>query len=309
MAVPNSSYTQISAITEKKFIPKLYDNIFDSNPLLQRLKKKSYEKLDGGERIVVPLNYAIPGSGGWYSGADQLSTTDSDVISAAEYTWKQLHEPISITSADEKKNSGMAQIVNFVKSKVKIAEKSAADKLSTGLYNAGSTTNAIIGLRAIVGTSNTVGGISQSSYSFWQGKVDSGTTTLTIAAMQSRDIACTVNNDSPTIIATTRTLYSSYYALLQPQQRFQSEEVGKGGFSSLMFNGKPVVADSYCPANHMFFLNENYLHLFAHKDEDFRFEEFQKPIDQNVKVAHIYWMGAMGSSNNRLHGLLSAVTA
>lgn len=43
------TYSEISAITEKKFIPKLYDNIFDSNPLLKRLRDKgAYEKLDGG---------------------------------------------------------------------------------------------------------------------------------------------------------------------------------------------------------------------------------------------------------------------
>jgi hypothetical protein len=127
--------------------------------------------------------------------------------------------------------------------------------------------------------------------------------------MQSRDNLCTVNNDSTTVIVTTRTLYNGYYALLQPQQRFTDSETAKGGFSSLMFNGKPVIADSYCPASNMFFLNENYLHLFVHKDEDMRFEPFQKPINQNVKVAKIFWAGAMASSNNRLHGRLSAVTA
>jgi hypothetical protein len=51
------TYDQVTAITQKKFIPKMYDNIFDSNPLLQRAKKKGwYDKLDGGERIVVPLS-------------------------------------------------------------------------------------------------------------------------------------------------------------------------------------------------------------------------------------------------------------
>ncbi len=44
------TYDQVNAITAKKFIPKLYDNIFDSNPLLQRAKKTSYQKVDGGER-------------------------------------------------------------------------------------------------------------------------------------------------------------------------------------------------------------------------------------------------------------------
>jgi hypothetical protein len=107
----------------------------------------------------------------------------------------------------------------------------------------------------------------------------------------------------------TRANYNRYYALLQPQQRFQDSESAKGGFQSLMFNGIPVLADSHCPANHIFFLNENYLHLFVHKDSDFKFEPFQKPVNQAVKVAKIYWTGALGSSNNRMHGVLSAITA
>lgn len=302
------SYDQISAITLKKFIPKLYDNIFDSNPLLMRLKKKSYEKLDGGERIVVPLNYAAVSASGWYSGADTLDTTDNDVITAAEYTWKQLYANISINRSDELKNSGDSQILSLVKNKTKIAEKTMEDKLGTGIYSDGTDTKSIVGLRDIVAVDQTVGGISQSSYSWWRGQVDSSTTTLTIASMQSRFNLCTVNSDSPSVIPTTRSLYNAYYALLQPQQRFQDSEMAKGGFSSLMFNGAPVIADSYCPSGYMFFLNEDYLHLFAHKDEDMRFEAFAKPINQNVKVAKIYWMGALGSSNNRLHGAMSALT-
>lgn len=76
-----------------------------------------------------------------------------------------------------------------------------------------------------------------------------------------------------------------------------------------MFNGIPVLPDSHCPANHFFFLNEDYLSLYVHKDEDMRLEPFAKPINQNIKLAKIYWMGAYGSSNNRLHGLLNALTA
>jgi hypothetical protein len=304
------TYDQISAITQKKFIPKLYDNVFDSNPLLQRGKKKFYEKVDGGERIIVPLNYAMVTSSGWYQGSETLSTADNENMTAAEYTWKQLYANISINRLDEIKNSGDSQILNLVKQKTKIAEKTMEDKLGTGIYSAGTDPKSIVGLRNIAASiTATVGGISQSSYSWWQPQLDSATTTLTIAAMQSRDNACTVNSDSPTVIATTRSLYNSYYALLQPQQRFMDSETAKGGFSSLMFNGKPVIADSYCPASHMLFLNENYLHLFVHKDEDMRFEPFQKPINQNVKVAKIFWAGAFGSSNNRMHGALNAVTA
>ena len=303
------TYDQVSAITEKKFIPKLRDNIFDSNPLLQRGKKKFLEKLDGGTSIMVPLNYAKISSAGWYAGADTLATSDNDIITAAEFSWKQLYVNISISRADELKNSGDAAILSLVKNKVKVAEKTLEDLLSTGLYNAGSDSKAIVGLRDIVATDQTVGGISQTTYSWWAGQVDSTTTTLSIAAMQSRFNAAAVNADVPSVIPTTRALYNSYYGLLQPQQRFMDAESAKGGFSSLMFNAAPVIADSYCPSSHMFFINESYLHLFVHKDEDMRFEPFQKPVNQNVKVGKVYWMGALGSSNNRLHGALTACTA
>ncbi len=303
------TYDQISAITQKKFLPKLYDNIFDSNPLLQRAKKQWYEKTDGGTTIMVPLNYAQASAGGWYAGADTLSTVDNDVMTAAEYSWKQIYKSVTVSRIDELKNSGDAAILKFVQQKMKIAEKSIMDDMGTGLYNAGSDAKAIGGLRLIVDVDSTVGGISQSTYSWWQAQVDSSSTTLTIALMQERDNLCTIGNDGPSVIMTTRTLYNKYYGLLQPQQRFMDSDTAKGGFSSIMFNGKPVIVDSHVPANHMFFLNEQYLHLCYHPDEDFRLEPFAKPINQNVKVAKIFWAGNLASSNCRMQGLLSAITA
>lgn len=303
------TWDQVSGITEKVFVPKLVDNIFDSNPLLKRLKEKSYEKLGGGTSIMVPLQYASLSASGWYSGADTLSTSDNENITAAEYAWKQIYANISITRKDELMNSGDAQKVSLVKSKMQAAEKTIMDTMGTAIYNDGTTLNALVGLRAIVSASNTVGGISQSTNSWWAGQVDSSTTTFSIAALQTQYNACSIDADAPTVIMATRANYNRYYGALQPQQRFQDSDSAKGGFSSLMFNGTPFIADSHCPSNHIFLLNEKYLHLFVHKDEDFRMEPFVKPINQNVRSGKIYWMGALGSSNNRLHGKLSAVAA
>ena len=74
-----------------------------------------------------------------------------------------------------------------------------------------------------------------------------------------------------------------------------------------MYNGRPFLADSH--ANALYMLNEEYLFLAPHKDENMRFEPFQKPIQQNVRVAKIFWMGALVSDNNRRHGKLAAITA
>ena len=113
------TYGQIDAITKKKFIPKLVDNIFDSNPLLKRMREKAMV-IDGGERIMCPLNYAQTTAAGWFSGADTLDISDNDSITAAFYLWKQAYANITVTRLDELKNSGDSQVLNFVKNKVKI---------------------------------------------------------------------------------------------------------------------------------------------------------------------------------------------
>ncbi len=130
-----------------------------------------------------------------------------------------------------------------------------------------------------------------------------------MAAMQTIYQNLCINNDNPTVIMGTRANYNRYYALLQPQQRFMDSDSAKGGFQSLMFNGTPFIAGSKVPSGHIFFLNENYLHIGAHKDEDMRFEKFQSPVNQNVKVAKIYWAGVMAIDNCRMHGKMTAVAA
>lgn len=226
-----------------------------------------------------------------------------------EYAWKGLYTNISILRTDELKNAGDSQILSLVKSKVKIAEKNMEDQLGTGIFSNATDPKSIIGLRQILSASNTIGGISQSSNSWWQaGSVDSTSTTLSLSAMQTVWNLCTVGTWSPSVIITTRALFNSYYALLQPQQRFQDTDSADGGFQSLLFNGLPVLPDSHAPANFMAMINEDYIHLFAHKDEDMRFEPFVKPVNQNVRVAKIYWLGAYGVSNCRLHGALTGLT-
>jgi hypothetical protein len=302
------TYDQITAITEKKFIPKMVDNIFNSNVLLKKLKAK--EKLQtGGDKVLCPLNYAQVSASGWYQGAETLDTTDNEVITSAEFDWKQLYANISITRRDELRNSGDAAIINFVKSKVMIAEKTIRDKLSTAIYNDGSDSKQIQGLRLALSTSNTYGGIDQSTYSWWQANVDSSTTTLTLSAMQSIYGDCGEGTEYPDLIIGDQDMYDRYHALLTPQQRFASEDEAKGGFKSLLFNGAPVVVDASAPSGDMMFLNLDYLDLMPHKDENFRMEPFTKPINQNVKVAKIFWFGVMGISNVRRFGLLDAITA
>jgi len=301
------TYGEISAITEKYFIPKLVDNIFTSNVLLQRARKKFMQTQDGGERIMCPVMYATTSASDWYSGADTLDITANDQITSAEFEWKQAYANITITRLDDLKNSGKLATVNFVKSKVQVAEKTLADKIGTGLYNLGTDADAIVGLRLAIDSTGTYGGIDRSTYTWWASQEDSSTTALSLSAMQALYGDCTIGNDKPSVIVTTQDIFDDYFALLQPQQRFQDSNTANAGFNNLLFRGVPIVVDNKCPASHMFMLNEDYLKLYIHTKENFRFEPFQKPLNQNVSSAKIYFAGALTSSNCRMQGKMNAL--
>jgi len=301
---------QLDAVTHKYILPKMYDNIFDSNPLAKRLMKGGqYQSQSGGVSLDPPLNYAQTTASGWYEGSDTLDTTDNENITGASYKWKSLYANISITEEDELKNGGSAGVLKLLGSKAMIAEKTLKDLLGTGLYSDGTNPKSIVGLRDIVATDQVVGGIDQATNSWWQGKVDSTTTTLSIAAMQTLFEAATIDDERPTVGMATRANYNRYYNLLQPQQRFTDSDTAKGGFTNLMFNSAPFISDSHCPANHFFFINENNVILWYHPERNVSAEPFQKPINQQVKVSRILWMGAFGSVNNRLHAKASAIAA
>lgn len=302
------TYNQISAITQTKIVPKLTDNIFRQIPLLNRLKKKE-SPLDGGTKVLVPLEYAQNSSGGWYSGAETLNNSDVETITSAEFDWKQHYGSIVIKRDDELKNSGDAAILKFVTSKVKNAERSMRDRFGTGVWNSGSDAKAILGLRSFLSTSNTYGGISQTTYSWWAAQVDSSSTTLSFSVLQALYGSASIDSDAPTVALTTQSLFDKYYLMLQPQQRFMDEETAKGGFKSLMFNGIPVIVDSKAPTGYFTMLNEEYMHFLPHKDENFRFEPFAKPNNQNIKIAHLYWMGVLACSNVRMQATATALTA
>ncbi len=302
------TYNEINAITEKYFHPKLVDNIFTSNTLLQRAKSKGWlETIDGGEKIIVPLAYATTTAGGAYSGSESLNTTSNDQITAAEFDWKFYYANVTVARGDELKNSGKAQMVNFVKSKVQMAEKTLSDTIGTDLYNVGTTANKLIGLRLGVDSAGTYGGIARATYSWWAAQEDSTTTALSIGTIQSLIGDCTQGSSRPSVITTTQDIFDDLFGLLQPQQRYTDSKTADAGFQNLMFAGIPVIVDAHCPASCLFAINEDYIHLLVHKDENFRFEPFQKPINQNVSSAKVYFAGCLAISNCRMMGKLGAI--
>lgn len=305
------SYDQIVAVTKRKYMPKLIDAIFDSDILLKRAKEKGwYQSVDGGTSIFQPLMYAQTTAAGSYAPTATLDTTDNEQFTSCEFQWKYYYANMTITGADEHKNMGDSQVLDFVKQKVMAAEMTLKDKIGDGLYSTGGTATDIGGLRLLVDTANTVGGIDQSAYSWFQSQEDSSTSTLGLAALQTQYNALCINGEQPSLIVATRANYNRLWALLQPQQRFVDSKTADAGFPNLMFNGTPFVVGSKVPANHVFMLNEKFLHLYYHPKRNFSMDDgWIKPTNQDLKVSKIFWMGNLGISNPRMCGKFTALAA
>ena len=49
---------------------------------------------------------------------------------------------------------------------------------------------------------------------------------------------CGEGSEYPNLLVSDQDMWDRYWNLLQPQQRFADEEMAKGGFKSLQFNGQ-----------------------------------------------------------------------
>lgn len=306
----DSTLTQISSITRKYFFKELVDEISTSNPLLMKLKG-SQEVVDGGDDLRVPVEYAFNSSAMWYQGAETLNVSNNDTFFALVFPWAQSNVAVSIPGLDKLKNMGASKVVDLVKAKMDNAKKSKMNLFGTGVYSAGTDPKSVLGARTFLSASNTYGGISQSTESWLQAKLDSTSTALSLANMQSRYEAASEPPIKPNFITTTETLFNAYHGLLTPIQRFVDSKTADAGYSNLLFRGAPVVEDSYCPSGYMVFWNTDFVSLFSQSSRKFPGEmiDFVSVHNQDVTVAHLRWMGQLVCKAPRFQGAMTALAS
>jgi hypothetical protein len=115
--------------------------------------------------------------------------------------------------------------------------------------------------------------------------------------------------DAPTIVVTTDDILGFYYDIATPLQRYQNADAASQGFTSLSFNGIPVVSDKACTTNYLFMLNENHLWLAAHSDEDMRYKKPQEPLNQAAELGQIFWMGNLITDARRRQAVMTGITS
>ena len=317
MASPNSTFTEIVTTTLAGYSKTLADNVTNGNALLRHIDGKGNKQIATGRTIVQELEYATNSTAKWYSGYEVLDTSTSNVFTAAEFNYKQLAGNVVISGLEQVENSGKEAIFNLLKSRVRNLEKTLKNTMASGLYAAGTGTDGkeLGGLQLLVaGTpTNTVGGINAGTYTFWKNKVydfsdesaTPGATTIQ-TAMNTLWLSTVRGADHPDVIVADTNFFQFYWASLQTNQRFTSDDNASAGFMNLMFMDAPVYYDDQCPTSKMYMLNSDYLFLRPAQGREFSPLGEKASVNQDAMVLPVVWAGNMTCSNRARQGIIQA---
>lgn len=323
MASPNAVFTELVSTTFRKHRKEIVDNVSKNNALLRRIYDKGQvRKEDGGLTIAAPLDYAENGTYQRYSGYDVLNIGASEVISAAEFQWRQIAINVVANGMELRTNSGDSRIINLVKSRMKNAMRTFKNNFSADVYSDGSLPNQINGLQALVANAGTgtVGGIDSSTWTFWRNKVQSaaaplqgggaitpGPTTIE-SLMLPLWLSLTRGDDQPDLIVMDNNYFTFFEQSQTSIKRYTDETKANAGFVSMKYKGADVIFDggSGIPSNTAYFLNTDYLELVVHKDADMTVMDELKPYNQDAAVVPVLWMGNMTVTNRALQGVMKA---
>lgn len=316
MSFPN--VTDIVATTIQNRSKQIADNVTKNNALSAKLSQRGNVKsFSGGNTIMQELSFAQNANGGWYSGYDLLPVAAQDVISAAEYSIKQLACPIVMSGLEQLQNAGREQFIDLLESRITVAESTMANLLAGGIYadGTGSGGKELTGLNAAVPTNpatGTYGGIDRGTWTFWRSQlVDVSTdfnpdTVLTTSnAASVFNLAwskCVRGSDRPDLIVLDNVYWRTYVGSLQAQQRFTQAETGRLGFPTLKFMDADVILDGgiggYCPASTAFFLNTKYIFLRPHSARNMvpLSPNRRYAINQDAEVQILGWAGNLTTS-------------
>lgn len=323
MASPNSVFTELVATTFRNHDKEIRDNVSKHNALLRRLTAKGKVRIeDGGTSIVTPLDYALNGTYQRYSGYDVLNISASDVISAAEYQWKQVAVNVVASGLELRNNAGEQRIINLVKARVNNAIRTFKNGMSTDLYSDGTSSNQINGLQAVVADAGTgaIGGIDSSTFTFWKNKVQSaasplqgggaitpGSTTIE-SLMLPLFLALTRGDDVPDLIVADGNYFTFFEQSQTSIKRYNDADSANAGFVSLKYKGSDVIYDNATgmPTSHMYFLNTDFLELVVHRDANMTVLDQRQAVNQDAVVIPVLWQGNLVTSNRSLQGVLKA---
>ena len=319
MAFPN--ITDIVTTTMQARTLAVKDNVAKNNAVIARLKEKGkIRTVDGGSQILEPFSFQENQNFSWYSGYDLLPVAAQDVVTGAQFQFKQAAVPVVVSGLELLQNSGKEAAINLLENRIAVAEATLINNLTEGIYSDGTGAGGkqIVGLLAVAPvdpTTGVYGGIDRSLWPFWRSYLTttggSNPTAANVQGFMNTHWAKLVRGkDKPDLIVMDSNFWGIYMASLQAIQRFVDVDTAKLGFPSVKFMTADVVLDGgiggFCPSWSCWYLNSDYLYFRPHKDRDMVPLSPQKryAINQDAEVQILAWAGAMTCGGAQFQGFL-----
>ena len=314
------TYQELESITNDYFLldgGKAVDIYFDDSfALTHYVKQKNgiWERPDGGEQIRIPIEFDRQ-IGGWYGRGDTLSSDDRESVNTARYDWKHLYGNATIRRIDELKNSGDYAKVRLLTQRLAGAQKSVTIDMANSFYSdTGASSDEFDGVLAMCNeTSTTAYGdiaeddlVASDGTKPWEGKRKTTTEGISLAVIRTLCSDAKIRSGKhgkPNIIFTTESLWNTIADIVQVSQRITEDiEAAKIGFTSLIFEGKRIVADDYCPSGYMVAINDKFFGAAFHKKGLYERTKWEKipdsPGDRSMKI---FCDGNLVCSNRKAH--------
>ena len=280
--------TYITSITNHEIVPKVVDNVLNSNVLSLRILGNG--KPWNGETLRFPIKYQKSTSGGSFSGLDTFSTAKVNTRQTLSFDPRGYYQSVVLSGMEVDVNATPSGVLNLVKVEMESAQQDMIDSIGTLFYGdgTGNSNKDFLGLDAIVDDSTSVstyGGLARATYTMLKATRTASGGTLTTDLMGALYDNCTRGSKKPTLIVSTEAVWTIYEALLQPTVSAnydgyrqvtrtgiasnQGALKGEIGFDALFYRGVPLVRDEKCTAGTLWMLNEDYLTWYGLKSHKF----------------------------------------
>jgi hypothetical protein len=316
MANPN--WGEIATATLEHRRKHIADAVSNNNVLLWELRRRGRIKTIGGGRVILtPLMVGEENANfQWYTGREVLNVAGQDVLTSAEFPWKQYACGVSISGLEMLQNDGKEQIISTLRTRTSHAEKTIQNQLHASAHGDGTSFSGkeFGGLSLLISDAAgaTVGGINSATDLWWDNQ-----RVVTGAAPDKDTIYGDMLNlwlklcrgtDKPGLITADNTHYSAYNQGLQAQQRFMDKNMARGGFANILFETTPVVADGGIGGEHpaaMRFMNLSTIELIYHKKrQNAILGGPDRPLTEDSHTVIIAGMGNFVMNNRMLNGVL-----
>ena len=265
--------TEANAVSSKYFDKTLTPQVYEQSPLFAKLKKNNQVTWDGGTQIQFPIRHTKMNRAETVETTEQIVFTNTETRTSGVLDWKKYVSQAMITWQQQIENGGRAQIVNLLRDKTEELRDDMFNKFHTDLYATTQATPSFSSLDTIIDATTTYAGIAVADAAEWLAIEDTAETILhyynSSTCLSRRINQATFGIDKPNLIITTRDLASKIKGDLEPQKRYENNEMANMGFSNVEFESIPVIGDYACPAGYMFGICTKYWEFRYHPDYNF----------------------------------------